>query len=50
MKVVVQDDDPYHDSKTEGGGILVLEPCVVLAVGKEGEENKGQGCSNRGLH
>ncbi len=34
MDVVVEDDDPHHDTQTEGNGLLTAEAAAVLSVSK----------------
>lgn len=38
MHVVVEDDDPDHDSQAEGYRLLAGEAAAVLPGGKRGED------------
>lgn len=35
MDIVVEDNDPHHDTQTEGNGLLTAEAAAILSVSKQ---------------
>lgn len=35
MNIVIQDDDPDHDTQTEGNGLLTAEAAAVFSVSRQ---------------